>query len=560
MSVGSFVFMLHSHLPFYRKAGMWPFGEESVFECMVETYIPLLNMIANLHEEGIEAKLTIGITPILAEQLSDEHMKKGFEKFVEARIEAAKEDEARYSQRGETPDPEKLRLARFYLDWFGKQLDAYKNRFNRDIIGGFKKYQDLSAIEVTTSAATHCFSPLIGEDSSLQAQFKAAVDNYKKHFGRAPKGCWLPECAYRPAEEDRPGIGHWLHEAGLQYFFTESFVISGGQTAEVRRVFGPYGTIEYIPAPSRPPTGYDTFEAFWLKDYPVAVMGRHEQAGYQVWSADNGYPGDGNYREFHKKDDNSGLHFWKLTSKTTDLGDKELYNPEAALFRINENSDHYVGLIQQSLTDRLKETGTLGLVMVSFDTELFGHWWFEGMVFIEQVIRKLKKYSAVSMKTASEYLSENPPKHAMELPQSSWGSGGHWQVWLNNSTEWMWPIIYDAEKSMRELVDKHLSAEHRDGLRERALKQLGRELFLLESSDWPFLVTTAQARQYAVDRFKGHEERFNTIKGMLNSGKIDEGKLAEIESIDNCFPELSLDNFKLTGASNSIAASTTSRK
>ena len=82
MSVGSFVFMLHSHLPYYRKAGMWPFGEESVYECMLETYIPLLNSIGNLWDDGIAAKITLGITPVLAEQLSDEHFKLGFEKYL----------------------------------------------------------------------------------------------------------------------------------------------------------------------------------------------------------------------------------------------------------------------------------------------------------------------------------------------------------------------------------------------------------------------------------------------------------------------------------------------
>ena len=89
MSIGSFVFMLHSHLPYYKKAGMWPFGEESVYECMAETYVPLLNAIADLHAEGLNANLTIGLTPVLCEQLADEHFKLGFEKYVADRIAAA---------------------------------------------------------------------------------------------------------------------------------------------------------------------------------------------------------------------------------------------------------------------------------------------------------------------------------------------------------------------------------------------------------------------------------------------------------------------------------------
>lgn len=535
MSVGSFVFMLHSHLPFYRKAGMWPFGEESVYECMAETYIPILNAIGDLWDEGIPAKLTIGLTPILAEQLNDEHLKQGFEKFLQNRIEAAQQDEVVYGPRGETPNPDNLHLARFYLNWFSQLKRDFHERWNRDLIGAFRRFQDLGAIEITTSAATHCFSPLLETDSSILAQYKVGVDSYKRMFGREPKGFWLPECAYRPQQGNRPPIEKWLHDAGLKYFFTESFVIKGGQSAELRRVIGPYGSIEYVPAAPRPETGLDTFEAFWLKEYPVAVMGRHEQAGYQVWSADHGYPGDGNYREFHKKDDKSGLHYWKLTSKTTDLGAKEMYNPEAAAARVRENSDHYVGFLQQCLTDHLKKTGQPGLIMVSFDTELFGHWWFEGVTWIKEVIKKLRTYTAVTMRTASEYLEAFPPSKAIQLPESSWGSGGHWQVWFNNDTEWMWPIIHEGEHIMEKLSsDPGRGSE----LERRALKQAARELLLLESSDWPFLVTTGQAKQYAIERFNSHHERFKDLVAMLTSNKIDEGRLSEIESTDNCFPDV----------------------
>jgi len=524
---------------------MWPFGEESVFECMAESYIPLLNAIADLWEEGISAKLTIGITPILAEQLADEHLNKGFEKFIRERLEAAKKDEKRFAAGGTERDANLVQLARFYVKWFSEVQRDYVKRWNRDLISGFRKYQDLGAIEITTSAATHCFSPLLATDASIVAQYKTGVESYKRHFGREPKGFWLPECAYRPATKDRPGVEKYLYDLGLKYFFTESFVIQGGQTSTVRRAFGPYGSVEYIPLPKRPETGLDTFEAFWLKDYPVAVLGRHEQAGYQVWSADHGYPGDGNYREFHKKDDVSGLHYWKLTSKKTDLGDKEFYNPETALERAHENADHYVGLIQQILTDHLRKTGSPGLVMVSFDTELFGHWWFEGIYWIKDVIRKLRHYTAVTMVTANEYLEQFPPRQAIDLPESSWGQGGHWQVWLNNDTEWMWPIIHQAEKTMQNLIQKIDVTNNIDDLTKRALKQASRELLLLESSDWPFLVTTGQAKQYAVERFKEHDERFQSLVAMIQSGKVKESEVARYESIDNCFPEVQPRNFAL---------------
>lgn len=548
MSVGSFVFVLHSHLPFYRKAGMWPFGEESVYECMAETYIPLLNAIAELKDEGIKANLTLGITPVLAEQLSDEHLKEGFVAYCNRKIEAAQIDEARFKPRGESPNPELLHLSRFYQNWYASALNSFTERWGRDIIGALKGFQDEGLIEITTSCATHCLSPLLEEDTSLNLQFQTGLSTYKKHFGKTPRGFWLPECAYRPADEKRPGIGHYLNQIGIEYFFTESFVVKGGETAELRKVFGPYGSIDYVPAPKRPETGYDTFEAFWLKEYPIAVMGRHEEAGYQVWSQDHGYPGDGNYREFHKKDDRSGLNYWKLTSKDTNLGEKHLYSPEIAAERVKENSDHYVGLIQKQLHDHFRASGKPGLLLVAFDTELFGHWWFEGVEFIKQVIRKLNKYTKIALVQAGDYISRNKPEHALELPASSWGSGGAWEVWLNKETEWMWEKIHKAESDFRACLEKHLQKIDKgsDDLQKRALKQAARELLLVQSSDWPFLVTTGQAKQYAIDRFNKHLEKFNTLLSMLEEGKVSIETLESYESTDNCFQDINLDSLERT--------------
>jgi 1,4-alpha-glucan branching enzyme len=504
-------------------------------------------MIRELWDEGIPANITVGITPILSEQMADEHLKAGFIKFVEGRIEAAQKDEERFNRRGSSPNPISLHLAKFYHTWYQGILDDFTKRYNQDVIAGFKKYQDLGAIEITTSAATHGFSPLLATDSSLYGQFRTGVESYKKHFGKSPKGVWLPECAYRPAQGNRPAIEKWLYDNDLKYFFTESYVIKGGKNAKTRRDFGPYGSIEYLPMQDLPATGHETFEAYYLKDYPVAVMGRHEEAGFRVWSAEHGYPGDSNYREFHKKDDKSGLHYWKLTSKNTDLGDKETYSPEAAFSRIHENSDHYVGLIQQLLTDHLKTTGKPGLIMVSFDTELFGHWWFEGIAWMKEVIRKLNNYTAVTMCTASQYLEANPPSTAIELPESSWGAGGHFEVWLNDQTRWMWPLIHECEHIMENLAvqanSKYGQVDSKS-LSGRALTQLARELLLVQSSDWPFLITTGQATEYATKRFNEHYRRFHTLAEMIEKGNFDEAAIKQIEDIDNCFEKVDVSWFE----------------
>ena len=546
MTIGSFVFMLHSHLPYYRMAGMWPFGEENLYECMSETYVPLLNAISELYEEeGIKAKLTVGITPILAEQLNDHHLQEGFVEYLDTRIAAVAKDLDRY------PDPkvehsQHLKyLAKYYFDWFNHIKDYFVNKYNKDLIAAFKKYQDLGCIEITTSGATHGFSPLLATDSNLNAQFKIGSDTTKRLFGKKAKGAWLPECAYRQGYEFvgkdgqkkwRPAIEVTLQNNDIEYFFTESHVIEGGNSVGHRRVVGIYGNIEYIPLPEREATGYDTYSAYWLPDAQVAVMGRNDRAGFQVWSAADGYPGDGVYREFHKKDDKSGMNYWRITSSNTDLGDKMLYDPVLAMNQVNSNSDHYTTLLYHLLNDYKKANNKNGLIMVSFDTELYGHWWFEGVEFIKQVVRKLHNFlPEIERLTAGEYLEKHPPVDTIQIPESSWGQGGHFYVWLNHLTEWMWPIINGCEKRIIDIVAKYEKVPE-DKLLHRALNQLARENLLLQSSDWPFLITTWQAKDYATERFEEHVARFEKIADMIEAGNINEEELVKIESIDNCFP------------------------
>ena len=190
------------------------------------------------------------------------------------------------------------------------------------------------------------------------------------------------------------------------------------------------------------------------------------------------------------------------------------------------------------LNDYKKAHGKEGLVMVSFDTELFGHWWFEGVEFIKQVIKKFSTYlPEVERMTAGEYVHSHPPKEAIQIPESSWGQGGHFYVWNNHLTEWMWPIIHACEKRICAIADKY-SEIPENKLLHRALNQLARENLLLQSSDWPFLITTWQAKDYATDRFREHVDRFEKIADMIENGNIDENALKEIESIDNCFPTI----------------------
>lgn len=547
--LGAFTFVLHSHLPYARMAGRWPHGEEWIHEAATETYLPLLLALRELADEGVRFRLTIGITPVLAEQLADADVLANLEDYIEDLHERAVKDIARF----EHDDPARAETARFYAGRFTWLLDAFRGRFARSIIGGFRDLQDEGYIEIATSCATHGYLPLFERDSSIHAQVRTGVRTYMRHFGRAPESFWLPECAYRQGyvRDDgvrKPGIEEFLAANGLRVFFTETHMILGGTPVgkAAGDALGPYPEIAKrytIPlADYEPPAERTTFQPYWASAPEVAAMGRNRETGLQVWSADHGYPGDFNYREFHRKDGESGLHYWRVTGAGVDLGDKALWHPAVGFGRTEEHARHFADLVEREVAQYRERTGTYGIVCAAYDTELFGHWWFEGVTWLQRVLRLLAASDTVALTGAAQYVREHPPEDVVALPEGSWGQQGTHFTWLNPDTEWMWPVINGAQRRMEEIVARF--GDGASGLLREALDQLARELLLLEASDWPFLVTTGQAREYAELRFGQHRERFEALAAQIESGAIEEAFLADVRERDNVFPDIDFEDFR----------------
>ncbi len=554
-TVGAFTFVLHSHLPYARMAGRWPHGEEWLHEAASETYVPLLNALYDLREEGVPFHLTIGLTPILVEQLADRDVIDHLDAYLDEKIEKARGDIARF-EGAEQPNLHMAYLARWYTEWFENVKRSFDVRYRRDIVGAFKQLQDEGYVEIVTCAATHAYLPLLSRDSSIYGQIKTGVEAHKQHFGRAPRAIWLPECAYRPAYIDetgrtRPGIEHFLQEIGLGLFFSETHTIEGGQPVGVAAgdAIGPYGEIKrrYV-IPMRaaiPPRPASTFLPYYVSDTAagaqaaqhsgVAVIGRDNRTGMQVWSAEWGYPGDYDYREFHKRDGISGLQYWRVSGARVDLGFKDEYHPDWALHKVGEHARHFAWLVADRLKQYHQQTGNFGLIASNYDTELFGHWWFEGIVWIQQVLRLLAEDPAVELVCASDFIERHPPTQVLHLPESSWGMGGNHWTWDNHDTHWMWAPIHAAEARMEALVAKFPLPSPGE---KAVLNQAARELLLLQSSDWPFLVTTGQAREYAIRRFTRHVERFEALAASLETGRPDRQLADELYEVDKIYPEI----------------------
>jgi len=552
--IGAFTFVLHTHLPYCRRAGRWPHGEEWLHEAAAETYVPLLNVLYDLHEAGLPARLTLGLTPILCEQLADPLVQEHFEAYLEEKIQAAGEDIPRFREE-KTPHAEYL--ATFYRDWYSNILRSFQQRYNRDIVGAFRRLQDAGVVEIITCAATHGYLPLMGTDGAIRGQVKTGIASYKRLFGRAPRAIWLPECAYRPAYVTdggsvRPGLESFLAAEDLGCFFAETHTIEGGRPVgkAAGDAIGPYGAIvrnyvlplEQFELPDRPRSTYrpyyvvNTTPGVVSEHSGVAVVGRNNRTGMQVWSADWGYPGDYDYREFHQKDHISGLQYWRVTGARVDLGHKDWYHPDWAQYKVGEHSRHFAWLVSDLLTRYHAETGRFGLIASNYDTELFGHWWFEGVGWIGEVLRLLAESDTVQLITASEYLEAHPPEEVLALPESSWGmGGGHW-TWDNPETHWMWEPIHEAEARMEQIANSRLQIADSDET--VVLNQAARELLLLEASDWPFLVTTGQAREYAIQRFTSHVERFEQLVASVETGRPDRALAKELWELDKVFPNV----------------------
>ncbi len=523
MAKGYLIPVLHCHLPYVRHPEHDDFLEEDWFyEAVAETYVPLLLMLKRLQAEGSRFRLTLSISPTLCEMMCNELLRARCVRYLERHVELAQKEVAR--TRG-TPF---ARAAEMYLERYRCVHSAYVGRYERDIVGPFRELARSGHIELIGSAATHALLPLLGEEQGKAAQVRVGLGSFRKHFGRAPEGFWLPECAYES------GLEALLAQNGIRYFFVDTH---GVLLAEPQPPFGVF-------APLRTPAG------------PYA-FGRDVESSRQVWSADEGYPGDPLYREFYRDlghdaqldylrpylhadgvRRNLGLKYHRITGNVP-LDRKEPYDPAAAHRRAVQHADAFVRERAAQAARVRRATGAVPVIVCPYDAELFGHWWFEGIWFLERVLRQVDRTRDLECVTPGEWLSEYLPEgHARQSGQpafSSWGYRGYLDVWVNGSNDWMYPRLHAAESAMIR-ASAHFAST--DGLVRRALNQCARQLLLAQASDWAFLVSTGTASHYARRRFNQLMDRFDVLLAQAEGGAVQPDVLRQYESLDDAFPEL----------------------
>jgi len=571
MHTGNYVLILHTHLPWVINHGKWPHGLDWLTEAVAECYIPLLNVFNECLSEGIVPKVTLDFSPVLCEQLEQPHFKKLFIDYCNEKINLAIQDRKDFINWGY--DPHHIWLTHFWEEWYTNRKEDFVKKYNYSIINAFKELQDKAAIEIMTCGATHGYLPLLGFDKSVNLQIATAVKNYKKHFGVEPRGIWLPECAYRPAYEWqsflpiepfhrkklRTGIEQFLAAYGINYFVTDEKLIKeliplGRYIDDTKETFVPINSENYY---------FEdwNFDRTALRLYEVsssekveygtaAVFTRHRDISMQVWSGEVGYPGQPDYLDFHKKSMNSMLRYWRVTDNKADMMYKTLYHPDWTKDKIDHQSMHFIHHIENTSNYYYNKTKKFVTICTPFDTELFGHWWFEGPEFIKAVIKGLHHSPYVKMVTASEQYIKLKPKEVIALPEGSWGVNNNHEVWSNEENKWTWENIYNNELRFDKIYNKYYN-EKITKIGKRILLQALRELMLLQSSDWQFLIYTKSAKDYAEQRFFYHNSDFNKLCDLFiknqSSNSIDENDenyLQQVELRNSIFPELDLNDWK----------------
>ncbi len=227
-----------------------------------------------------------------------------------------------------------------------------------------------------------------------------------------------------------------------------------------------------------------------------------------------------------------------------------LYWPDDVPNKLDENASHYVNLVKDILRGFKDKNRRQGIVVAPYDCELLGHWWMEGPWWLARVLRWMEDAPEVELTNTKLYMEQNPPNKVVKIIEGSWGQGSsHW-VWLNEWVIWIWRSIYIAENRTEEILTRFKEKIDKDENLTKILKQMVRESLLLQSSDWPFLITTWSARDYAENRVALHYENFNRLYDMASkygSGQhVDEGEwhfLGILEQNDGIFKNINLTPF-----------------
>jgi 1,4-alpha-glucan branching enzyme len=472
-----------------------------------------------LADDRVPFRITMSFTPPLLAMLGDGLLQARYLRYVEQLIELSEKEIERTRWQ-----PPFQRLALFYHHRFTTARRLYLDVYRRNLIRAYRELADRGVLEPIASAATHGYLPLMEtQPAAVRAQIRIGVQAFEHAFGRKPAGFWLPECGYHP------GHDAFLQECGIRYFLIDTHGILFGAP---RPRYGIY-------APAICPSG-------------VAAFGRDVESSKSVWSAEEGYPGDFEYRDFYRdigydldydyvrpylNGDGARLHtgikYHRITGKSNE---KQPYDPDRALERASQHAGNFLFNRGKQAEHLRKALGRIPIIISPYDAELFGHWWFEGPDWLEFLIRKAHaEHPQLQLAAPQDYFERYPTNQVLQPSLSSWGNGGYSDVWLNSTNDWLYRHLHKMSERMTDAARAHPNP---DPARRRILNQMARELLLAQASDWAFILKTQTHSAYAYRRIHDHFARFTALYDAVRHGQADEAWIADVEAKDSCFPFL----------------------
>ena len=475
---GTFCLVLHSHLPWLPHHGNWPVGEEWLYQAWAHSYVPLVDLLHRFADEGRRDVLTLGVTPVLAAQLDDPYALRSFSEWLGHWTLRAQHAASLWRGHDLLSD-----LASAEYRAAHRVLAEAESRWRHGFSPLLRSLVDSQVIELLGGPATHPFQPLL--DQRVRAfALRTGLADTTLRIGHRPDGIWAPECGYAPGMEDDYAA------AGVHRFLVDGPSLRG-----------------------------DTAAARTVGSTDVVCFGRDLEVTYRVWSPKAGYPGHSAYRDFHTWAHEVGIKPSRVTGKHIAPEDKAPYDPALAADALRLHVKDFVETVVQRLRQLRERHGRPSLVVAAYDTELFGHWWYEGPQWLEAVLRALPE-AGVRVTTLRGALEAGHLGGPVELPASSWGSGKDWRVWDGEQ-------VADMVEANAALQRRLLALPVNDAVRDPVADQAVTEALLALSSDWAFMVTKDSAADYARRRAREHTERFDRLAEALRAGHPDARTLAE---------------------------------
>ena len=467
---GELAIVLHTHMPYVEGFGTWPFGEEWLWEAVATVYLPLLRSLR-------EAPVTVGLTPVLCDQLETLEGEAG-ERFLsflrEIRAPIHEEDSRGLEEGGEEELAGEVRRAA--ADY--READRMFGELHGGLVGAFADLAAHGRVELWTSAATHCVLPLLATDAGLRIQVGTGVRSHERRFGSFGGGFWLPECAYSP------GLERELAEYGVRAFCVD-------QTDALGR-----GSLDQL-EPIVTPAG------------PVAIPIDWDLIGL-VWDP-KGYPADSTYRNYHGRTVHD-LRPWDNSGRP--------YRHWQALVLARRHAREFVERAAQRLDAYREERGRPGLLCCALDTELLGHWWYEGIAWLEFVLDEAR-LQGVPLATLPDALARVEPVERPLAP-STWGRPRDLTTWDSPRVA---EIAFTARRAeLRTVATASASREHGPAL-ERAV----RELLALQASDWAFQMAHELAADYPMERVSSHSRELDAaLAALTDSGAVSQAAVRNL--------------------------------